>query len=169
MRKDKHEYTKGLVTEKQIIDALGLTPSSRQDNIHHDIDAYTNGYRYGISIKTQFTAVRTGNLALELQVKTKHGEWVDSWGITSKADLTIYHVPGRGTYLMHKEQKQRLLQLPLSCPHITTRTLGSRAKKSQKDINHYHTDARLLVVSIDWLLSEGYLVSKPKFHKLIEK
>lgn len=164
-----NQYTKGLDYEQLIIDALGLVPSTVDDNKHNDVDAYTRGRKYGVSIKTQFIAVKTGNLAIELQVKTKNGEWLDSWGINSKADVTLFHVPGRNTYLIHREQKQKLLSLPITCPNITIKTLSNQVKQSQKEINHYHTDSRLLVVSIDWLLDNGLLVEKPKFYNLIEK
>ena len=80
------KYLNGLQMEDQIIKQFGMSASTNAQNINDDIDAFQDGQ--SISIKTQHTAARTGNLAFEfMNMNDKTGDTRDSWLLTGKADL----------------------------------------------------------------------------------
>lgn len=74
----------GLEMEKLIRANFNLSNSSNSDDIFKDIDAW-DGDDISISIKTQHTALRTGNLAFETHLVDAQGQTMDSWLYTGKS------------------------------------------------------------------------------------
>ena len=152
MNKSK-AYQDGIAVEQRIIYLLGLTPSSQDDNIKKDIDAYDKTGSY--SIKCQHTALRTGNLAFELEVEYQSGAKSPSWFYTGLADYYLILV-GNVLYKMSR---------PDFCFYIKdtgwdrVTQLNFRTRQSQKEIGHRHVNATLGLVSLDRLKRDGMLYS----------
>jgi hypothetical protein len=144
-------YQDGIAVERRIIYLLGLTPSSQDDNIKKDIDAHDKKSSY--SIKCQHTALKTGNLAFELEVEYQSGAKSPSWFQTGLADYYLILV-GNVLYKMSR---------PDFCFYIRdtgwdrTTQLNFRTRQSQKEIGHRHVNATLGLVSLERLERDGIL------------
>lgn len=98
-----NEYEKGIKSEKEIIKKFNLTPSSKSDNITRDIDAW-NGDT-AISIKTQHTALKTGNVCFEIEL-INHEDPEDvmpSWFYTGESD-EYWVVVGDSVYVFDTDR-----------------------------------------------------------------
>jgi hypothetical protein len=74
----------GLKMEKHVIDTHALYKSSKFQDTVLDIDAFDGDI--SVSIKTQHTALRTGNLAIEFALVDAGVNTIDSWFINGEAE-----------------------------------------------------------------------------------
>ncbi len=74
----------GLKSEAEVIRFFGLDKGTRVEDLCFDIDAWDDVTT--ISIKTQHTALRTGNIALETHLINRKGKMNDSWFYTGLSD-----------------------------------------------------------------------------------
>lgn len=74
----------GIKMEKYIIQEHALRKSSKHEDANLDIDAWDGDT--SVSIKTQHTALKTGNLALEFALVDSDGKSIDSWLCNGKAE-----------------------------------------------------------------------------------
>jgi hypothetical protein len=145
-------YQDGIDVEHRIIYLLGLSFSSKEENITKDIDAHDKKGSY--SIKCQHTALRTGNLAFELEVEYQSGAKSPSWFYTGLADYYLILV-GSTLYEMSR---------PDFCFYIQdtgwdrTTQLNFKTRQSQKEIGHRHVNATLGLVSLGRLKRDGLIV-----------
>lgn len=121
--------------------------SAKSANIFFDIDCYLDGH--AISIKTQHTCSKTGNLAFELEVfDTKMGIWKPSWFFNGRADYYAVLV-GRDLYLIHKPNLVEYVQV-YGWDKVVT--LSNHTKEKQRAGNHRHANAKLGLVKLKKLL-----------------
>jgi hypothetical protein len=98
-------YQQGVEVEHRLIRWLNanrgytLTPSTRDENIHQDIDAHLmrrNGEGFSVSIKAQSRGIIFNNFYFELETQrgSTDGEWQPSWYYTGTAEVYfILHDP----------------------------------------------------------------------------
>jgi hypothetical protein len=145
------EYQSGIEVERRVIYLLGLTASSQADNIKKDIDAHNNGRTF--SIKCQHTALKTGNLAFELETVDAQGKRTPSWFQTGRADDYII-VVGDNLYWIDRRQ---LSQYVTDNGWDKVVGLTLKTQKSQTDIGHPHVNAKVGLISLKKLMRE-YLI-----------
>jgi hypothetical protein len=134
------EYTRGIKTEERLIAFLKengyvITASTRKENCELDIDCFS--LSVPVSIKTQHTCLRTGNLAFELELTHQDGTKSDGWFITGEATL-YYIVVGNQLY---KAWKDAISQHVLRHGWLRKAHLSAAVAASQKRINHKHVDS----------------------------
>jgi hypothetical protein len=151
MNKSK-AYQDGIDVERRIIFLLGLTPSSQDDNIKKDIDAYDKKGSY--SIKCQHTALRTGNLAFELEVEYQSGAKSPSWFYTGLADYYLILV---GNVLCKMSRPDFCFYIKDTGGWDRVTQLNFKTRQSQKEIGHRHVNATLGLVSLERLERDGIL------------
>jgi hypothetical protein len=150
------EYTRGIKTEERLIAFLKnlgyfIVPSTTKENCELDIDCYIGDVP--VSIKTQHTCLRTGNLAFELELTNRDGTTSDGWFLTGEA--TVYYiVVGNQFYKAYKEDISNYV-----LRHGWTRKahLSAHVAASQKRINHKHIDSVVGLIPIDALLESNVL------------
>lgn len=167
-------YQAGLISEAEIIQKYGWRPSLPQENIKLDIDAWArhstatqrllgravSAADISISIKTQHTALRTGNISLESKVlwvprydpqidsfESVHrlGVWRRSWLFTGKADLYLFRVGSED--LLVSSSKLKAALRGGSVPYRIT-TNRRETMLSQFELGHRHLDARNVLVKV---------------------
>lgn len=144
-------YTQGIQSEREVIAYLKAKPSTQEENIYQDIDYYFDGQP--VSLKTQHTALKTGNLAFELSVTFKDGTVKPSWYTTGKA--AVYHLRiGRELYVI---TKQDLLDYVFNHGFDCKRSLSFTAKQSQLAIKHSHIDAEVGLIKATKLIKADLL------------
>lgn len=96
-------HDKGIQSEEDIIKLFGLTPSTKDDNIKLDIDAWEGDT--SISIKTQHTALLTGNLSFETTLINHNNpkDTIPSWFLTGKAE-EYWIVVGDSVYVLNTQK-----------------------------------------------------------------
>lgn len=146
------EYQYGIEIEKKIIDFLGLIPSSKENNINLDIDAWDEN-EFSYSIKCQHTALKTGNLAFELSTKNANGSCSKSWYYTGKSDDYLI-VVGNVLYGIDRRHLHEYIRKS-GWDRLTS--LSLKIQQSQKDIGHSHINASIGLISIKRLKQEGLI------------
>ena len=149
------EYQYGIKIEKKVIDFLGLTPSSKEDNINLDIDAWDSD-EFSYSIKCQHTALKTGNLAFELATTDKTGKSKPSWFKTGRAD-TYLIVVGNALYAIDRNVLSEYVR-EYGWDRVVGLTL--KTQQSQRDIGHSHVDAKLGIISIKQLKKSELIIKE---------
>lgn len=101
----------GLKMENHLIKQFGLSASTKRENIEDDIDAWDYMTNTAISVKTQHTAMKTGNLAFEFKLYNDDTlESMDSWLHTGKSHK-YWIVIGDTVYVFDtKEIKEFILE-----------------------------------------------------------
>lgn len=147
-------YKRGLDDELALVRRLAnyhlVTPSTEHENKVDDIDCWVDGVP--VSIKTQSTAARTGNLVFELEVKWRDtGEWGKSWYYNSKADYYLFQV----TDNVYRIYKQHLLDYVDLAGFDRETENTAKNVVMQAAINHPHSNARIGLISLEKLLAAG--------------
>jgi hypothetical protein len=125
-----------------------VTPASTEENIHDDIDCWIDGV--GVSIKTQHSGKKTGNIVMELKVKQRGtGVWEDSWFHNGKAVYYLITV-GDKTYRIYADKLKEWLAI-----HGFDRTTQNSAATvaNQSAIGHRHADSLIGLISITKLVT----------------
>lgn len=148
--RDHNAYSRGVKAEHQLIQRLRKTGfnvnrSSRDEDIHMDIDCYLEGV--STSIKVQHAALRTGNLAFEIEVfSSRTRKWESSWYFDGRAEQYLFQV-GNDVYMIQKSD------LPKGFWDIRQNTKS--VCRSQEEIGHDHVDARIGLIPLEMLVSNG--------------
>ncbi len=147
------DKTRGLRIEKCIIEAMGWRPSTKEENIKFDIDAWTPRDT-SVSIKSiaRSTFERRGNLAFELRVEHRERGWEKSWWSTGRATKYVFHIEGHGLYVVDKKQL-RLRLATHGWERVTSHRPETRAK--QLALGHAHLNAEVGLVRLQTLLDSG--------------
>ena len=96
-------HSTGLSVEHALIEYCDWKESSKEDNIHRDIDAWTRDDE-SVSIKYQPTCLKTGNVAFEVQlIDPKNNESIPSWFHTGEAEIYAF-VIGYTLYEFNKKE-----------------------------------------------------------------
>jgi hypothetical protein len=150
------EYQSGIEVERQIIKILGLTESSLIDNIFNDIDAWWPDGGMSYSIKCQHTALRTGNLAFELDTEDRYGDLKRSWFYTGQADQYLIVVGDR----MYRIDRKALKAYITDKGWCRVCSLKPATQQSQRDIGHPHVNAHVGLISIKRRQKDGLIISE---------
>lgn len=124
-------YAQGLKDEEMVIAWLKfkgykVESSTREENIHQDIDCYINGVP--TSIKAQHAGVKYGNIYMELKAQlTSSKQWVSSWFENGQAEQ--YLILQGKTLRLYK--KADLLKHVAEIGWSHTRTLSAQVKATQ--------------------------------------
>lgn len=149
-----HEYQYGIAVEKKVIKLFNLIPSTKSDNINLDIDAWDEN-EFSYSIKCQHTALRTGNLAFELETEDRFGDKKESWYHTGRADTYLIVVGHTVCAIDRRRLKEYIREK--GWDRITS--LSLKTQQSQVDIGHTHLNTKIGLVSLrrlksNWLFIE---------------
>ena len=99
----KTTHHTGLSVEDALIDYCDWRASSKEDNIHKDIDAWDRD-NVSYSIKYQPTCLRTGNIALETTlIDPRTDESIPSWFHVGEAEKYAF-VIGREVFEFDKKE-----------------------------------------------------------------
>ncbi len=147
-------YNTGLHDELSLIRRLAphhaVTASTREENLLQDIDCYIDGVP--VSIKTQNTAAKTGNLAFELRFCWRAtGEWVDSWFYYGLADYYLVQVYDKVYRLDCKPLKAWVAGR--GWDRETTNT--GRSREQQGNLGHPQSDFKIGLVKIQTLIDNN--------------
>lgn len=147
-------YKQGLADEAALVARLSrhhvVTPSTEFENKVDDIDIYADGIP--ISIKSQHTAARTGNLVFELEVKWREtGEWTPSWYYNSKAVQYLIQVEDK----VYRVEKDNLTDYVAIAGFDRETVNTAKNVAAQAEMNHPHAQARIGLISLDKLLAAG--------------
>ena len=145
-------YSQGLADEASLIHLLSkhhkVTASTKDENIFDDIDCYVEGTP--VSIKTQHTAAKTGNLCFELRTRwRKNKEWNNSWYYNSKAYYYLVQVVDK-VYRINTNDLHDYVDKH-GWDKVTGNTQESNAE--QEAIGHPHDLSEIGLISLDKLLS----------------
>jgi len=137
--------------EAQVIEVFSanhsVKESSKQDNIHKDIDCFIDNVP--TSIKSDRMAQKTGNLALELQCWNQYSRlWEDSWFTKDYAKQYIY-VLGDRVYHIFKDDIKNYVR-DFNFDRITG--ISKKVQSAQKEIGHAHTLNRIGLIKIEKLI-----------------
>jgi hypothetical protein len=149
-------YTTGIKTEEKLIDFLRINgyqieKSSRRDNCELDIDCYW--VHTPVSIKTQHTCLRTGNLAFELELTNRDGSKEDGWFRSGAATL-YWIVVGNQLY---STEKHDISEYVLRYGWKREAHLSAKTAASQLRIGHKHVDSVVGLLPINKLLDAKVL------------
>lgn len=147
------DKARGLRIEQCIIEAMGWRPSSKDENIRLDIDAWTpKGTSVSIKSIGRRTFERRGNLAFELRVEHRERGWEKSWWYTGKANKYVFHIEGHGLYAVDKLRLQEWVA-EHGWERVTSHRPETRAK--QLALGHVHLNAEVGLVRLQTLLDSG--------------
>ena len=150
------EYTTGIKTEERLISFLRsngyrIDSSTKRENCELDIDCYWN--TLPVSIKSQHTCLRTGNVAFELELTTRDGEKEPGWFRSGEA--TLYWVlVGRQLYTAKKSDVAAYV---LRHGWKRQAHLSAHTAASQKRIGHKHIDSVVGLLPLTDLLDAKVL------------
>ncbi len=144
-------YTKGIETERRLIEYLvengyNINGSTREENVVYDIDCFHG--QVPVSIKTQHTCLKTGNVAFELEVTTVNGNKEPGWFKSGKA-VKYWIIIGRQLY---QAGKQDVIDYVMKNGWRRKASLTAAKKASQLAIKHRHVDSLVGLLSLDELL-----------------
>jgi len=147
------DKARGLRIEKCIIESMGWRPSTKEENIKSDIDAWTQkGTSVSIKSIARATFERRGNLAFELRVEHRERGWEKSWWYTGAATKYVFHIEGGRLYVVDKKQL-RLWVAAHGWERVTSHRPETRAK--QLAMGHAHLNAEVGLVRLQTLLDSG--------------
>lgn len=148
------EKKRGLVRERQLIEAFGWIPSSTHENIALDIDAHTKkGTSLSIKSLSAYTFSRSYSLAFELDVYDEGRDlWEPSWYYRGEAKKYIFDIENRGVYVVDKAE---LAQYVEQYGWDRETRLTARTAEGQRDMGHRHTQAKIGLVRLENLTRLG--------------
>lgn len=147
-------YKQGLADEAALVARLSrhhvVTPSTEFENKVEDIDCHVDGE--AVSIKTQHTAARTGNLVFELEVKWREtGEWTPSWYHLSRASYYLIQIEDK----VYRVEKDNLTDYVAIAGFDRECVNTAKSVAAQTAMNHPHSQARIGLISLEKLLAAG--------------
>jgi hypothetical protein len=108
------------------------------------------------SIKCQHIALKTGNLAFELETEEANGFKKPSWFYTGKADQYLIVVGGK----MFRINRKNLSQYVKEYGWTRITSLTAKTQQSQRDIGHKHINATVGLIQIDRLRAVNLIISE---------
>ncbi|MGL6228567.1 MAG: hypothetical protein ACRC3J_05060 [Culicoidibacterales bacterium] len=139
----------GLTVEARFIKANNWTVSSKEDNIHNDIDAWDGDV--SVSIKFQPACLRTGNIALETElIDPKTSEEVDSWFTRGKANRYVFII-GDNSYHADAQQLKAFIKQRDGIKKFRTTQLTAR-DVIQSNVGRKYCQSRCKLVPLKMLV-----------------
>tara|TARA_R100001594_G_scaffold53735_1_gene87277 strand:+ start:15620 stop:16108 length:489 start_codon:yes stop_codon:yes gene_type:complete len=157
----KTAYLKGIESEDKVIKHFFLTPSSKEDNIKRDIDAWEirQKGKVPISIKTQHKAAETGNLSFETTLinHLDPDDTMPSWFLTGEADE--YWIVVEDKVYVFDTQVLKSFVLENSWMFKTTRLTNKKLIEENIKAGRKYCQSSSILVSLSGLIQKG-LVEK---------
>lgn len=158
-------HHKGIQSEEDIIKLFGLIPSTKDDNIRKDIDAWektSDGSLKSISIKTQHTALRTGNLSFETTLINHENpeDTIPSWFLTGKAE-EYWIVVGDSVYVLNAQKLKNFVHQNMWM-FKTTKLTNKKLIEENINSGRKYCQSLSILVSLSGLEKSG-LVEKEMF------
>lgn len=132
----------GLQMESHIIDTHVLHKSSKFQDVSLDIDAWDGDT--SVSIKTQHTALRTGNLALEFELMDANGAHINSWFSTGMAQ-EYWFVVGDTIYVYDANKLKEFVRARWDTFKITRLTNKKLIQENLDQGRHFSQSSCYLV------------------------
>ncbi len=151
-------YQGGIKAEQKVINAIKATKSTKHQDIYEDID-YTIGSKT-YSLKTQNTALRTGNIAFELTTEQSNGVVEKSWYYNGKAEYYHFLIGTELYEVSTSDIKDYVFMSGFDCE----KSLSNSTKKSQQDIGHRHINSVCGLIKATKLMKAGILVKIAVIH-----
>jgi hypothetical protein len=141
-----------------VIKVLKATKSTDEQNFYEDID-YTIGDKT-YSLKTQNTALRTGNIAFELTSEQGNGVVHKSWYYNGRAEYYHFLIGSELYEASTSDIKDYVFMRGFDCE----KSLGFSARQSQLAIGHNHVNSVCGLINATKLMKEGILVKIAVIH-----
>jgi hypothetical protein len=165
LKTPKQEWNEGLSQESRVfrwLESRSLTvqPSTKEQNVYHDIDAWVNNKATSIKSPRVESVTRYRRIPLELQTQYSDGSWLDSWFRYGKSEVYVFLI-GSSLYTAWAAVLKRFYERNKRCNMVVRhRTLSRETKQKQQELAHKHVDALTANVSLDLLLQSQVLTYK---------
>ena len=145
-------YQGGIKAEQKVINALNATKSTHYQDTREDIDYTIGGKTY--SLKNQNAALKSGNVAFELNTTQDSGVVEKSWYYNGKAEY--YHfLIGMELY---EASTADIKDYVFINGFDKQRSLAKHTRDSQREIGHPHVNALVGLINATKLIKAGILV-----------
>lgn len=151
-------YQVGIKAERQVIAQLQATPSTKKQNIEQDIDYIYKGI--AISLKTQHIALRTNNLAFELEVEFANGVTQKSWYYNGTAEYYHFLIGCELYAVKCSDIKDYVFMYGFD----SKKPLNNKSRQSQANIGHSHVNSLCGLINVNKLLKAEVLVKIANIH-----